>query len=204
VSLGQCDPDEAQKILDASCQVLTTAGGPKADFGSALSQISCRMGPLSACKVSQCLDNEGLDLPEESASCSDWQAFKGCASCNYYDCRERVHQCGASGYLQEYGGRYCRRFAQVTEPLASDEGAAWLNRVRGCLINYLENEIPYDADCETVERLGFDSHALCYIETGFCDLAPTDWFKIMQTVDPSDFPLRSILQTGFGCLKEWL
>ena len=61
-----------------------------------------------------------------------------------------------------------------------------------------------DADCESIDRLGTDSHALCYVETGFCDLAPADWLAIIHTIDVGDAPFRVMLATAQGCLGEWL
>jgi hypothetical protein len=101
-------------------------------------------------------------------------------------------------------GRYCRRFALVTEPRVSVAARAWLARVRTCLADYLEREVPYDASCDEIWRLGTASHAQCYVTTGFCQLAASDWLAILHTISSGDAPLRVMLATAQGCLGEWL
>lgn len=204
MALGACDPSAAQAIIDADCQALAATTGAKADLAGPLAQFACKLGLYAACETPACTDEEGLDRPDESAPCADWQAFRGCATCEYYACRERISQCGESGYLVGFGGRYCHRFATVTEPRVSVAAAAWLERVRACLIGVLETDIPYEASCQTIEKLGLDSHARCYVETGFCELKVSDWFAIINSVDPGDIPLRSFLQTAHGCVAGWL
>ncbi len=92
----------------------------------------------------------------------------------------------------------------MTEPRVSPQAAAWLQRVRQCLVTWLETNVAYDAACADIERLGTDSHAACYLETGFCELSIADWAAIVHTIDVGDAPLRVMLATAQGCLGEWL
>ncbi len=52
--------------------------------------------------------------------------------------------------------------------------------------------------------MGTDSHAQCYVETGFCDLSVADWMGVLYSIDLGDAPLRVVLKTGQACLAEWL
>jgi hypothetical protein len=193
-----CDADLAATVLATDCAALSGQfADAKAD--GPLGRLACALGFYAACPVPACPDAPETDV------CTDYlDVYDDCRLCNYYDCREQTAQCGRDAYLIDYVGRYCRRFAQVTEPRVGPEANAWLKRVRRCLADYLEAEVPYDADCETIDRLGTDSHALCYLETGFCDLAVTDWMAIVHTIDVGDAPFRVMLATAQGCLGEWL
>ena len=193
-----CDEAAAAAVLATDC---ATLGGQFTDAkaDSPLGALACRLGFFAACAVPVC--------PEVTATetCTDFlDAYDDCRLCSYYDCRETYAQCGRDAYLLGYVGRYCRRFAQVTEPRVSPAANAWLRRVRRCLAEYLEANVAYDAACEDIDREGTDSHAACYIETGFCALSVADWLAILHTIDVGDAPFRVMLATAQGCLGEWL
>jgi hypothetical protein len=199
---ASCDAALAARVLEQSCSELAPyLADPKADswFGS----LACDLGFYFACAVPSC-----PAAPDVAPSaCGDLLAIDDlddCRLCSYYDCREQVAQCGPDAYLVGYGARYCRRYAQVTEPSVSPEAAAWLQRVRRCLVTWLEDNVPYDASCSEIEALGPDSHAVCYVETGFCELSIADWTAIVLTIDPGDAPFRVMLATAQGCLARWL
>ena len=208
---GRCDPTVAARVLDAECEAISSATAfPKADGAGPLAAAVCALGFFAACETLMCETTPEDVAPVVNAGASDAQGSCGhlvaaddCALCSYYDCRESISQCGDRGYLTGYVGKYCQRFATVTEPRVSPAAAAWLGRVRHCLVDYLETEVPYDADCETIDRLGTDSHAACYVESGFCDLSPLDWFHIVHSIDVGDVPLRVVLRTAHGCLQSW-
>lgn len=124
-------------------------------------------------------------------------------SCDYYDCREEHHPCGSDGYYLGYGGKYCNRFNNETRPELSSDGQAWVDITTRCLQRYLENHIPYDADCDDVRRRAFDSHPDCYVAGGICNLSVSDWWKIFWTVDASDMEVRQALLTAAACPGEW-
>ncbi len=199
-----CSPAMAQRVLDTDCATLSAVlADPKADWAGPFAAFACRIGIYAACPTPVCEDDEGLGWPEEETDCSEWQAYSGCATCEYYRCREAHAGCGEEGYLLGYVGRYCDRFASVTEPRVSPAARAWLGRVRGCLIDWLETNVPYEASCEDIDRLGTDSHTVCYIETGFCELSVRDWAGIIASIDQGDIPLRVALRTAHGCLPGW-
>lgn len=204
VDVPACDEAEAQALLALDCQALN--GGleeGKADGGGRVSRFACRMGYYAACPVPACEDDTAEAAPAEGAACAEWLRYDGCAECEYYRCREALQPCGSDGYLLGYAGKYCDRFARVTEPRVSPAANAWLKRVRRCLVEWVEANVPYDATCEDLGRQGTDSHTVCYVETGFCELSPFDWFGIVHSVDPGDIPLRVFLTTAHGCLGEW-
>jgi hypothetical protein len=207
--VADCDPELARRLLEAECEAVSSAVAfPKADGAGPLATAACALGFFAACETPACDTAPADDTPRDDAddaagACGHLLAADDCALCSYYDCREVISQCGDEGYLTGYVGKYCRRYASVTEPRVSPRAAAWLGRVRHCLVDYLEAQVPYDADCETIDRRGTDSHAECYVQTGFCELSPLDWFHIVQSIDLGDAPLRVVLRTAHGCLDRW-
>jgi len=204
-----CDPALASRLLAAECDAVSTAlAYPKADGAGPLAAAACALGFFAACETPACESAPADASPRETdlggGACGHLLAADDCGLCSYYDCRESISRCGDDGYLTGYVGKYCQRFATVTEPRVSPAAAAWLGRVRHCLVDYLEAEVPYDADCETIDQRGTDSHAACYVQTGFCDLSPLDWFHIVHSIDVGDVPLRVVLRTAHGCLQSWL
>ena len=206
---GVCDPAVAARVLDEECEAVSRAVTfPKADGAGPLAAAACALGFFAACETPACETAPEdhaprLDADAASGACGHLLDADDCGLCSYYDCRESISRCGEDGYLTGYVGKYCERFATVTEPRVSPAAAAWLGRVRHCLVDYLETEVAYDADCETIDRRGTDSHAECYVQTGFCDLSPIDWFHIIHSIDVGDVPLRVVLRTGHGCLQTW-
>lgn len=200
VTAAACDASTAQAVLATSCEQLQVVLDGKTD--GPLASLACALGFYAACPVPAC---EPAAQPVDPAACASIiEAHDDCQLCDYYTCRERTARCGDDAYLIDYVGRYCQRFAQVTEPRVSAAAAAWLQRVRRCLVTWLEQNVPYDAPCEDVDRLGTDSHAACYVETGFCELSIADWAAIVHTIDVGDAPFRVMLATAQGCLGEWL
>ena len=116
---------------------------------------------------------------------------------------EGESNCGSDGYLVGYVGKYCERFSTITEKRLSPAGARWMSDVRACLIETLHQWTDSTDSCETIERVGVDSHSGCYLQAGFCSLPLTDWFAIVHTIDAFDIPLRQIFATGHGCIRQW-
>ncbi len=206
----QCTPALAQQVLDTDCsqvgyalqaadEELVLKGRVRRSDGNWL----CRLGFMTNCPAAVCEPEEGIEIPSEDDDCIEWARFDGCAACEYYRCREKESQCGPDGYLLGYVGKYCDRFSTVTEPRLSDAGAAWMEDVRHCLVRELETQTDEYDSCDTIAQVGTDSHANCYVQSGFCDLSFTDWFGIIHTIDAFDIPFRQILATGHGCLKTW-
>jgi hypothetical protein len=200
---AECDPEVAAAVLATDCESLATELADRKADGP-LGALACRLGFYAACPVPTCPDDP-LPAGEDPTRCAAYlENFDDCGLCRYYDCRETYAQCGDDAYLIDYVGRYCRRFAQVTEPRVSPAANAWLKRVRRCLGEWLEENVAYEAACEDIDRQGTDSHALCYVETGFCALSVADWLAIIHTIDVGDAPFRVMLATAQGCLGTWL
>ncbi len=203
----QCDVDDAEAIVTVSCADLGAAvdgADTKADGGGFFGRTACRMGFYAACQTPMCMFDPAIEAPTASDECSEWLRYGGCGACEYYRCREVLQPCGADGYLLGYAGKYCDRYASVTEPRTSAAAAAWLKKVRHCLVERFEETVPLDASCEAVWELGTASHLSCYLETGFCDLGPREWLAVLHSIDLSDLPLRTMLATGSACLRSWL
>jgi hypothetical protein len=205
---GAAAPSLRLSFSLAPAAVSRAVAFPKADGAGPLAAAACALGFFAACETPACetapeVHAPRLDADAASGACGHLLDADDCGLCSYYDCRESISRCGEDGYLTGYVGKYCQRFATVTEPRVSPAAAAWLGRVRHCLVDYLEAEVAYDADCETIDRRGTDSHAECYVQTGFCDLSPLDWFHIIHSIDVGDVPLRVVLRTGHGCLQTW-
>lgn len=216
ISAGRCDAPLARAVLSNTCDELNarlSRGRQLVDGGyfvfdddrrreSPIDRFACAMGFNFACPAGQCEPDAWVEVPDEG-DCDGWREYDDCGACGYYRCREAQAGCGEEGYLLGYVGRYCDRFATVTAPRVSAAAAEWLGRVRTCLVDYMAEEVPADASCEEIHRMGTASHTDCYVEAGFCELSILDWFAIVHTIDPGDVPLRQIFTTGHGCLQRW-
>lgn len=195
--LGQEDfsPAECEALV---VDVELLCGADKADgFGSWM----CDAGLLSYCVVPQC------DAPAVVAgdACEQYIGANGCASCDYYLCKEAADKsCGDDGYYVGFGHKYCERLTLVTEPRLSVEGQAWSAATRECLMLALERDsLPSDS-CDEIAEIAFASHPGCYLDMGVCDLPLSDLWKVVTTIDSDDYQIRQILGVGVGCLSEWL
>jgi len=208
-----CSPDIAEEILNTQCSDMAhvmSAVIPKKTRGDVLKRnrrtsggFACRMGFMTTCPKETCEETEDIAPPAEDDPCIEWTRYSGCKGCEYYRCRERESQCGDEGYLVGYVGKYCDRFSTITEPRLSDAGAEWMENVRLCLVDTLDRETDHTDTCERIEEVGIQSHASCYVQSGFCQLSFTDWFAIIHTIDAFDIPFQQILATGHRCLGEW-
>ncbi len=198
---GPCDAARATAVVDTDCvRLVQSAGDRKAD--GLLSDAACAMGVFSACEVPACPPLSEALPP--AADCEAYLNFDDCHLCSFYDCRAATSACDGGGYLETFMARYCRRYALVTEPRVSPAAQAWLGRVRHCLAEGIDSAVPPDADCDTTRRLAQDTHTQCYLETGFCELSLRDWLGVLETIDPGDAPLRTMLETAQGCLHTWI
>ena len=208
-----CDPDRAEALSGASCDTIvarldegifgTEAGIiPKSRQGGK-NGFACWLGFNFACPEPACIPDPSVEPPTDDDPCSAYLAYEGCGACEYYRCREKTAQCGDDAYLKGFVGKYCDRFATVTEPRVSDRAAQWLSDVRQCLVTELDRYTDEASSCEEIRQVGIDSHASCYVENGFCDLNIADWFAIVHTIDPFDVPFKQVLVTGNACLRQW-
>ena len=213
-SIGiHCDPMMAQQLLNTSCDEMGQLLAMGAFEGSAdfipksrqggKNSFACWLGFNFACPEPACEPDPSVPAPSEDDPCYVYMQYDDCGLCEYYRCRERSAQCGSDAYLEGFVGRYCDRFATVTEPRVSPRAARWLQDVRQCLVSELEWNTDEQTSCEEIEQVGIDSHAYCYVENGFCDLGIGDWFAIVHTIDPFDVPFKQVLVTGNECLRTW-
>jgi len=190
-----CDVEVAAQVIQQPCSKLKASG--KADwFGDWL----CRLGFLYRCEAPVC---EGVPSHDEVDSCSDYIGMDGCASCEYYFCRDaqRPQPCGEKGYYQGFVGRYCNLFTEATVPRLSPKGQDWIANVRTCLQLSME-EASDDWSCDEVKKFGYDAHPDCYVDTGFCELSITDMIAIFNTVSPLELGLQPFT-TAFKCIGQW-
>jgi hypothetical protein len=212
VSSAPCDTAEADRLLSMSCSDLAFAmGDPKADTWSQdMANFGCRIGLYRYCETPSCEPDQDENFtmpapatPEVMSACAEAAlAWQGCGACDYYRCREETAQCGADGYLMRFAHRYCLRYRLVSEPEGSPEAQAWLKRIRRCLVEVIDRDVPGD-DCDTMRQRGFDSHPECYVSTGFCDLSVSDWMLVLNTIDVDDVEFRQMMTTSHLCIKEW-
>lgn len=188
--VGECGA--AMDQVRASCSL------EKADaWGAAL----CRAGLLHYCSTPAC------EIPSltQSDECRAYLDEEGCASCDYYLCKEAADgasACGGDGYYLGYGYKYCERITLVTRPRLSPAGQAWIDEARRCLMEEIEAQVDDEHSCSRTLEIAFDSHPGCYAETGFCSLPWSDIWKVFTTVDPSDAEFQQVLGTGLSCFDS--
>lgn len=208
-----CDPEMAAQLLSLNCDEVGKIAGmvpfvasngfvPKSRQGGS-NGFLCWLGFNFACPEPDCVPDPSVPPPAEDDPCYLYMQYGDCGLCEYYRCRERASMCGDDGYLEGFVGRYCDRFATVTEPRVSAKAAQWLHDVRQCLVTELDWETNNSTTCEEIERVGIDSHSTCYVDNGFCALGIGDWFAIVHTIDPFDVPFQQVLVTGNACLQRW-
>lgn len=211
-----CNRAQAETVLDLSCDDLDAAmGDEKSDsFDARLAGFSCGLGLYRYCPAVTCdppadeaagFFTAPAPTPADASPCAAHAlAFQGCGACAYYACREATAHCGEDGYLMRFANHYCQRYRLVSEPHASPAARRFLERVRRCLVTTFDAEVPEGTDCATMRERGFASHAGCYVETGFCDLAVADWLLVLNTIDHGDTDFGQMLTTSILCLREWL
>jgi hypothetical protein len=105
--------------------------------------------------------------------CENCNELENNSTCDFYPkCLENKFNCGASGYPLGYGNKYCNRFLTYFDKF-SPAGQGWIQKTLVCLKHKIAPSLkdPYNAfTCSVVEKVAFDSHPQCYVESGFCDL----------------------------------
>lgn len=169
----------------------------------------CALGLATYCPTQE--ESEEAEDSEEGpqgfAKCSQYVDINGIEACEFYRCREKQieeeFRCGSEGYYIGYGLKYCTRFQETAAESLSEEGIAWVNRVMPCLMNAVEDEVDSLESCEGTFEIAMDSHPLCYVQTGFCNLGIDDFGSIFLTIDHEDFQLQQALVAGVSCLAQW-
>ena len=153
-----------------------------------------------------------LDSPMSSRSkCTP---FSETGSCQFYSCRENSRKalvgegCGPSGYYLRYGLKYCTKFDKTIPHLSSD-GKRWVEGARQCLLDYVDRNVAPDTACSAVHDRAFQSHSSCYVNPehgapGICELPPTDWIRILLTIEPSEEAVEQEIITKADCIRGWL
>jgi hypothetical protein len=88
--------------------------------------------------------------------------------------------CEKSDYLESFANEYCYRFAE-TENHYSANGRKFLSVVGDCLRKEIASNID-NLNCKSVKPFAADSHVLCYVQSGYCDLDFQDRLQIFKTV----------------------
>jgi hypothetical protein len=129
--------------------------------------------------------------------------------CSFYaSCLEASKPCGAEGYALGYGDKYCNRF--LANDALSERGAVWRDEVMVCLQRGLGRFLGDEAaTCRELVDGAFDDHPACYTQphASICDLPPSDWLSIVQTIDQTDLlssrGRKQIAATARSCLQQW-
>lgn len=171
-----------------------------------LEEFGCRAGVDRFCVPEQC--RADADTPD-FANCADYLALDvdDCDRCRYYACREaaRTDSCGPGGYYLGYALKYCQRLSGRVAAKMSPQGKRWLDEVRRCLPEHMEEHVSDEATCRDVSDHGISSHRDCFLEAGVCDLPMGDWFSFSIAMDLWDAELYEVpLDTTWGCFQHWL
>jgi len=129
-------------------------------------------------------------------------------SCSFYfDCLESRYHCGPSGYPIGYGQKYCEKFVSSRNELSA-RGQVWMLATMHCLQMALVPEATANqgTTCSQLEDRAFGTHARCYLESGVCDLPPSDWEAILdivniETLFQSWDAFKATVQAATGCVE---
>ena len=194
---GDCDVEAAEEVLSMSCdEILGASEDIKEDGVSLLDRLHCKIGVLHFCEEKICEETV------EVSSCIDALGASGCGQCSYYSCLEESANCGEDGYLLNFVGKYCNRFTQVTYPRLSDFGKVWMSTVRECLIYNMEESYFAGESCSSIEERGIRDHIDCYVDSGICSLPLRDWFSVVSTISPVEFPFMQAVSVGISCIDN--
>ncbi|MBS1971023.1 MAG: hypothetical protein JSU04_11985 [Bdellovibrionales bacterium] len=107
-------------------------------------------------------------------------------SCGFYLCQEKSHHCGSKGYPVGFGFKFCQIYLH-SEKNYSPAAHTWLRRVRVCLMEeFAKADIENSRrTCSEIKGDGFESHAGCYVKTGFCELSGADYLQIFWAMKSS-------------------
>lgn len=131
---------------------------------------------------------------------------------DFYLCADQFAElgtgCGDDGYLVGYGARYAERFYTETRPWMTSHGKAWIDEVLVCLQHELRDSIDETTSCEDIRTIAFDTHPVCYLEHGLCELPVWDVAKVLWTVDLADWlsadAARQVASVAAGCGERYV
>ena len=133
---------------------------------------------------------------------SSAQAEKNCESligtCDFYLCLEADLKCGPSGYLINYGYKYCRRsLDSLVQHMQSDAGKFWVIDTIQCLQTKVTIALQlHSLTCREIESVAIQSHPDCYVDSGICWLPPGDKIRIFHTIKDQILKKRPLIQAG--------
>lgn len=113
------------------------------------------------------------------------------SDCEYYTCVAAARHCQGGSYPLQFGRRYCLRY-EARKHRFSQEGQAWINDVRSCLIREM-NTYPADLTCGDLKTRAFGDHVPCYLESGYCELSARDKRQVFKAIWPSLKNIQVIL-----------
>jgi len=126
-------------------------------------------------------------------------------SCAFYsECAEATLHCGGGGYPLRYGQKNCLAFQSDLDKYSA-AGQTFIWNTMHCLQLALRDAINCDSTCDQVNDAAFDSHPTCYVNSGFCDLPPEDWWQLIKTVNTDlvgTKSIKQIVQTGSACAGQ--
>lgn len=127
------------------------------------------------------------------SACSDLKD-----DCEYYSCISSIKNCPSSSYPENFGRKYCLRYADRSTGF-SDKGKLWIENVKRCLIQDME-KFEVKLSCSQLKSRAFKGHVPCYVASGFCQLSIHDKREVIRTIWPS---IRNvyILANGINILR---
>ena len=120
-------------------------------------------------------------------------------SCDYYLCKEEQFRCGKNGYPLKFGYPNCKKYVHAHKDF-KQRAQLFLSTVRICLQEELESAKA--KNCKALNRVSYDSHVQCYVESGFCELPFGQKMKIASIVRKDIFLVTSIRtanEINFAC-----
>lgn len=120
----------------------------------------------------------------------------------YLSCIEKNYPCNNTdyAYATDFVYKYCSKFmTDIAE--FSEQGQAWLNRVKPCLEDRLATallQMKEKPTCKQISDIGFGSHPGCYVETGFCKIPFSDWLKVANFIKGTLLTSKSLTIVGEG------
>lgn len=108
-------------------------------------------------------------------------------SCDFYLCQNLKNPCGLDDYNLGYGYKYCSKSKfKLFDQMISAAGKKWVTDVISCLqrknLEDAKKLTHTDLMCFDIENYAINSHADCYVKSGFCKLNLVEKLKIINTV----------------------
>ncbi len=188
--------------------------------------VFCNLGPGRAAQfeVSPAQDPSNPAFETSNANSTPLQEPSipqaSSSSCDFYIQMEKKLQCDPvfwpekpyteareqSKYLISYGHKYCLKFKASAEKSNDPQYKKWVQDTMYCLQKILQDPPISLKTCQDLEQFAFNSHPLCYEQSGFCRLSLKAKKSIAEMVKVRDLMtnpkrnLRQILQTGLACV----